>query len=86
MQSTIPIKQLEKTSLISNMCNESNEPIYITNDGVEDMVIMSVQTYEEKVKIPEIFTSITSSENDICNGNISDAKDSLKKLRGKFNV
>lgn len=86
MQSTIPIKQLQDTSVVSNMCNESNEPIYITNDGVKDMVIMSVQTYEEKVIMSEIFTNLALSENDIRNGNVSDARDSLKKLRGKFNV
>lgn len=44
----IPINQLKDTAKISAICNESNEPIFITKNGYGDMVIMSIKTYEEQ--------------------------------------
>ena len=46
----IPIKDLRDTNKISDLCNESNEPIFITKNGYGDMVVMSIKTYEEKIK------------------------------------
>ena len=37
----IPINQLKDTAKISAICNESNEPVFITKNGYGDMVIMS---------------------------------------------
>ena len=42
----IPINQLKDTAKISAICNESNEPVFITKNGYGDMVIM--KTYEEQ--------------------------------------
>lgn len=44
----IPINQLKDTAKISAICNESNEPIFITKNGYGDMVIMSMKAYEEQ--------------------------------------
>lgn len=43
MPQIIPIKNLKNTSEISEMCHKTEEPIYITNNGYEDMVIMSIE-------------------------------------------
>ena len=40
-----PITDLRNTNEISNQCNESNEPIFITKNGYDDLVIMSNETY-----------------------------------------
>ena len=39
----IPIRDLKNTAAISEMCKKSAEPIYITKNGYEDMVIMSTE-------------------------------------------
>ena len=52
MPHIIPIRDLKDTAAISQMCNESNEPIYITKNGYGDMVIMSMKAYEEKMYLP----------------------------------
>ena len=44
----IPINHLKDTAKISAICNESNEPVFITKNGYGDMVIMSMKTYEEQ--------------------------------------
>ena len=48
MPQIVPIRDLKNTSTISNLCHETNEPIFITKNGYGDMVIMSMETYEKK--------------------------------------
>ena len=50
MPQIIPIKDLKKTSEISEMCHTTNEPVFITKNGYGDMVIMSMEAYEETMK------------------------------------
>lgn len=40
------IKDLKNTSEIWEMCHVAKEPIYITKNGYGDMVIMSIEVYE----------------------------------------
>ena len=49
MPQIIPIKDLKNTSDISDLCHTSQEPIFITKNGYGDMVIMSMETYENTV-------------------------------------
>ena len=49
MPKIIPIKELKKTSEISEMCHEADGPIYITKNGYGDMVIMSMENYRGKL-------------------------------------
>ena len=37
MPQIIPIKDLKKTSEISEMCHNTNEPVFITKNGYGDM-------------------------------------------------
>lgn len=43
----IPINELKNTANISKMCKDSNVPIIITKNGYSDMVLMSVDLYEQ---------------------------------------
>ncbi len=47
MPTIIPIKDLKSTSEISDMCHRTDEPIYITKNGYGDMVIMSMENFEQ---------------------------------------
>lgn len=49
MPQIIPIKELKNTSEISEMCHDSDEPIYVTKNGYGDMVIMSMELYEQTI-------------------------------------
>ena len=51
----IPIKSLKNTSEISKTCHDSDEPIYVTKNGYGDMVIMSLEVYEDLIKNIEAF-------------------------------
>lgn len=50
MPQIIPIKDLKNTAEISDMCHKTDEPIYITKNGYGDMVIMSMESYENVMR------------------------------------
>lgn len=86
MPQIIPIKDLKKTSEISEMCHNTNEPVFITKNGYGDMVIMSMEAYEETMKKLDIYRNIEISEEQVKNGHVKDAKKSLENLRVKYEL
>ena len=42
-----PITDLRNTTEISNLCHAKKEPIFITKNGYGDMVLMSMEAYDE---------------------------------------
>ena len=86
MPHAIPIQDLKDTAKVSQMCSESCEPIYITKDGAADMAILSVQAYEERLAMADIYAKLDAAEEDIRCGRTSGAFESLKSLRAKYNV
>ena len=44
-KTTRPITDLRNTNEISSQCHELNEPLFITKNGYDDLVIMSNETY-----------------------------------------
>ncbi len=86
MSTIIPIRDLKDTAAISNLCNQTNEPIYITKNGYGDMVIMSLKTYDEKMAKLDVYTKLEQAEEQIIQGKVNNARESLKNLRTKLNV
>ncbi|MCI6512701.1 type II toxin-antitoxin system prevent-host-death family antitoxin [Coprococcus sp. CLA-AA-H190] len=86
MPKIIPIKELKKTSEISEMCHEADGPIYITKNGYGDMVIMSMENYEAVMRQLAIYRDIEISEKQIENGQTKDARSALKEMRAKYGL
>jgi prevent-host-death family protein len=86
MPQIIPIKDLKNTAEISEMCHAAEEPIYITKNGYGDMVIMSVEMYERTMKRLNMYRELELSERQIEEGKTKDARQSLGKLRDKYEV
>jgi len=82
----IPIKDLKNTADISEMVHAAEEPIYITKNGYGDMVIMSVEMYESTMKRLNMYRVLELSERDIESERTKDAKQSLGKLREKYEI
>lgn len=68
MPQIIPIKDLKRTSEISDMCHNTSEPIYVTKNGYGDMVIMSMENYEATMKQIAMYRDIEISEKQIESG------------------
>lgn len=86
MPTIVPIKELKNTSTISDLCHSTNEPIFITKNGYGDMVLMSIETYEEHLFRQKMYRELEISEQQIAEGKVMDAMDSTKKLREKYGL
>ncbi|MFZ3172637.1 MAG: type II toxin-antitoxin system Phd/YefM family antitoxin [Carboxydocellales bacterium] len=64
-----PISDLRnKANDISEFCHKTREPIFITKNGVGDMVVMSVETYERQQALISLYTKLAEAEEEIANG------------------
>lgn len=86
MPQIIPIRDLKNTSELSQMCRESNEPIFITKNGYGDMVIMSMELYEQKMSLLDAYAKLEAAEANVQEGKVLDAEDGLRSIREKYNV
>ena len=86
MPRIIPIRDLKDTAAISQMCNESMEPVYITKNGYGDMVIMSMKAYEETLWMQEIYAKLAEAEAEVSEGKLVEARTALNDLRGKYGL
>ena len=86
MPQIIPIRDLKKTAEISDMCHNSEEPIYITKNGYGDMVIMSMETYEKNMRKYIKYKDIEVSEKEIEEGKVKEAKSALQGMRAKYGI
>ena len=86
MPRIIPIRDLKDTAAISQMCSESDEPVYITKNGYGDMVIMSMKAYEEKMHLLEVYAKLSRAEDEIREGKTTEARQALKGLRERHGL
>ena len=86
MPQIIPIRDLKKTSEVSQMCKEAREPIFITKNGYGDMVIMSMEMYERRMMQLDTYDKLAAAEEQVKAGKTQDAVTGLKKLREKYHV
>ena len=69
----IPIKDLKNTAKISELCHTSDEPVFVTKNGYGDMVIMSMETYESRLFMQEVYRKVIEAEQQISTGNIRES-------------
>ena len=86
MPQIIPIKDLKNTSEISVMCHKSEEPIYVTKNGYGDMVIMSMEAYEEKMQLLDAYAKLDAAEQQVEAGQTLDARSALQELRARYGI
>ena len=77
-----PITDLRNTNEISEICHSKIEPVFITKNGYGDLVIMSIQTYEQMLEVNETDAAITEAESEISE-TLIDAREALTALRRK---
>lgn len=79
-----PITDLRNTNEISDACHTVKEPIFITKNGYGDMVVMSIETYEQIAENHRIDDAIAEAEAEYqAQGVLLDAADILAGLRRK---
>ena len=79
-----PITDLRNTTEISALCHAKREPLFITKNGYGDLVVMSIETYEEMQEITQVDAAITEAEAEYAaEGALIDAREALSSLRRK---
>lgn len=64
-----PLKDLSlKAHEIARLCQESGEPVFITEEGQEDLVIMSFDAYERERAWLDLYRRLDEAEADFQNG------------------
>lgn len=79
-----PITDLRNTTEISELCHAKCEPLFITKNGYGDLVVMSIETYEEMIETARIDATISEAEKEYADdGVLLDARAALSSLRRK---
>lgn len=79
-----PITDLRNTTEISDICHAKREPVYITKNGYGDLVIMSIEAYEDLIETTTIDAAILEAEREFAqSGQSHDARSALASLRRK---
>lgn len=86
MPKIIPIRDLRDTAAVSKACHAIKEPIFVTKNGYDDMVVMSMQTYEQSLARAHVYEQLNVAEAQVAYGKVSDARTSLKKFRKRLHA
>ncbi len=80
-----PIKELRNTKEISEICHNTDEPIFITKNGYGDLVVMSVETYDRSIAKLDLYQKLAEAENEIKNeAELLEGEHVFSELRGKY--
>jgi len=64
-----PISDLRNNANdISELCHQTREPVFITKNGVGDMVVMSVEAYERQQSLINLYAKLAEVEEEIISG------------------
>ena len=79
-----PITDLRNTTEISALCHAKREPLFITKNGYGDLVVMSIEMYEEMLDAARVDAAIHAAEEAYeADGDLMDAREALSSLRRK---
>lgn len=79
-----PMTDLRNTTEISEVCHQKKEPLFITKNGYGDLVVMSIEYYEELMQTLQTDLAIDEAEKEYeAEGVLLDARETLTSLRRK---
>ncbi len=79
-----PITDLRNTTEISELCHARREPLFITKNGYGDLVVMSIEAYEELIENTRTDAAISEAEKEYAADSVLlDAREALSSLRRK---
>jgi prevent-host-death family protein len=79
-----PITDLRNTTEISELCHAKREPLFITKNGYGDLVVMSIEAYEDLIETAATDAAISQAEKEYAaDGVLLDARSAVASLRRK---
>jgi len=79
-----PISDFCDTGRITELCRQKNEPVFLTHEGSEQLVVMSKETYEKQLGLLEIYRKLSAAEKQLEEGvPLLEGDEVFRKLRAK---
>jgi len=80
-----PISELRNTNEISELCHSSAEPVFITKNGYGDLVVMSMEHYEQNQAMMELYKKLGEAEANLAGGGeLLDGESVFVELKKKY--
>ena len=80
MPMIMPIKEFGNAEKVRSVCLNATDPIFISSDGREDMVLLNIGLYKDLCAKMEIYKRLDEGERDVAEGRESDAFAMLDRL------
>ena len=66
---------------ISNLCKQTKEPIYLTKNGVGDLVVMDIESFARRESMLRLREVLLQSEYDIRNNRVHTIEETAAAMR-----
>ena len=66
---------------ISNLCKQTKEPIYLTKNGVGDLVVMDIEAFAHRESMLRLREVLLQSEYDIQNNRVHTIEETVAAMR-----
>lgn len=82
----MPITELRDTNKISKICKETREPVYLTKNGYDELVVMDSKTFNDFEYRMYMHDEIIKGIHDIKSGNVMDFDKAMKEVSDKYGL
>ena len=86
MPMVMPIKEFGNADKVRSVCLNATDPIFVSSDGKEDMVLLNIGLYKELFAKIEVYRKLDEGERDAAEGRESDAFAMLDRLGASCRV
>jgi PHD/YefM family antitoxin component YafN of YafNO toxin-antitoxin module len=91
MPRIMPITELRNTKKLTQVCDEEQAPVFITNNGFNKLVVMTDEVFNKYDEIfnryfalADVYQKLAEAEEDIKANRVRPAKDVFKELDEKY--
>lgn len=68
---------------ISKQCHAYSDPVFITKNGKGDLVVMSIEAYDELTSRFELYSQLKTGMDDIALGNTRPFSEAMSDIRSR---
>jgi PHD/YefM family antitoxin component YafN of YafNO toxin-antitoxin module len=66
---------------ISALCKHTKEPVYLTKNGVGDLVVMDMETFARRESLLKLRAKLINSDDDIQRGRVRTVEETAAAMR-----
>ena len=75
-----------KYSDISNYFHTTNEPIFITKNGQEDLAVMSIEHYDNMIAKIDLYSKLAEGLKDIQEGRVQSFEEAMSDIKQELGI